>query len=892
MTRQSKNTRIRGLPPRVQLQQKDAATGSFPSNVRIASDNRSGNYFVNYNDINTVDFLDSGVPSGASGPGHLGLEYQPLALYHLDGDLLDRSGNNFNLSLHSGSLQYTDGPFNGSQAFLFDGFNCVTSSIETSLQITGSMTMEAVFKPSVIETPDLPSFGNFIAAMVSAGETLQTNVLYSLIINGDVTLGSVGFFLERAAGSDFIATSTANAIVANTWYHLVVTRDDSSNSTIYLNGQNLGTFKHSKWPEKAGSGNTQKVHIGSTPTGGGNYQQLAFKGAVSNVKIIGRELTQDEVLAEFVKVFPKGGLLGGVGFPIGNKWIENRIGSDLPTSGGMALRGPVRSQIIEDQQFFHFTPGQDLMPFKENDNPALDGLSSTSSFYAEGSPVSLVGEGFAQPLWSKTKIQIPLPVVPGSSANTISTYISGGHNVTLNSDPASGSVDKGFGPFPTTGGFVNLSYPMAYYNFNTQRWEGVGRGEAYCYTGRFSTRNGSVDVAPFYSTMCAGFSQGLVSQREGILNPGISGAFEYIAGAGQPIANFGFPFDARYHATSSQLLKMSNYISEPFLVEKIVIDFSGSFQFNSENYTTGTIVPSVNTVISSAFPGAINNFFILVQRMPYSFKTSLGIESGPSFTTDIALNSTLPTRVTLSNAAGATFVNSIREVLTFGGVSSFAANTPTSVTRQGNVGGSLILNASLASKNPKQLMTRDVVFESTRSMVENLTPLNWSGSFRMEIGSRNPTRVFDLFGIIEYGNDPEIASMDTKFDFGGRSGLGVLFPSGRDLISPIVNVQAEAFATNGRTLKTVVLANPDLHYRFGGYILKPEDSLIIGWQQPIPMTLTVDFSSRHVNDGIFSSMTFNSANITLYGSLLREGKEYHDTLNQLLTSNTVHEVIE
>lgn len=887
----------------MQLEQRDALTGSYPSISRLASDNRSGVYDVNFNDNFTVNFTSINQATTLAGPPRkLGLEYNPIALYKFDGDIKDNSGNGFDLSVHSGSLQFANGPFVNSRAVFFDGFNSLSSSIESALQITGPVTIEAVFKPSIIETPALPAFGNFIASVGGVGETLDTNVLYSLVINLSNKTGSVGFDLERSTGADYMGSTAADTIEANRWYHLAVARNSSEQSTVYLNGENLGTFSHAGFPEKAGAGNVQKLFVGTQPTGGGNYQQLAFKGWVATLKIIDRELSQEEILEEYERVFPEG-ILGGTGFPIGSPWTINRTANDLPTTKSIAIPGPVRSQAIEGQSYFHFTPGQNLKPFKENDNPALDGLASTSSFYAVGSPINQVGEGFDQPLWSKSKIEINLPVSPGTAPNTIQTFVSGGYNTVTNPDPASGSVQKTEGGPVTSNGFgnVGLSYPMAYYNFDAERWEGIGRGEALCYNASFRGKTGVDRVSPFPYTATVGFSQGLVTQREGVLDPGVSGAFEYMAGAGQPISNFGFPFDARYHATSSQTLKVSNLINEPFVVEKIVVDFSGAFAFSSTNFTTETIVRTStinpNTVISAAFPAAINNFFMLVQRKPFSYNVSLPIEARQGFNSvqsDIFLDAKLPTAVTLSNAAGATQVNTIREVLTFGGVSSLAANAPTNVFREGNVGDGLIINALPATENPKKLMTRDVVFQSTADMLNDLTALNWSGSFRMEVGSRNPTQVEELFGINESGNAVLVAIgwADTKNDFGGRNGLGVTRPGGRDLISPIAAIDVLARADNNRTIKEVILANSASHYRFGGYILKPGDELVFGWQQPIPMTLTEGFQSRHVNDGILSTMTFKGAKVTIYGSLLREGKEFHDTLNQLLTSEGVHEVIE
>ena len=46
-----------------------------------------------------------------------------------------------------------------------------------------------------------------------------------------------------------------------------------------------------------------------------------------------------------------------------------------------------------------------------------------------------------------------------------------------------------------------------------------------------------------------------------------------------PTDAFGFPFHPKYHATGSQTLKASSLVDRPFLVEKIVYEFSGSSDF-------------------------------------------------------------------------------------------------------------------------------------------------------------------------------------------------------------------------------------------------------------------------------------------------------------------------
>ena len=70
----------------------------------------------------------------------------------------------------------------------------------------------------------------------------------------------------------------------------------------------------------------------------------------------------------------------------------------------------------------------------------------------------------------------------------------------------------------------------------------------------------------------------------------------------------------------------------------------------------------------------------------------------------------------------------------------------------------------------------------------------------------------------------------------------------------------------------------------------PDDDLILGWQYP--MIWHMHSGSPGAADDRFNSMTpFGQAHLHIYGSLVSDGKEKHNHLNQNITSNAVHEVI-
>ena len=90
------------------------------------------------------------------------------------------------------------------------------------------------------------------------------------------------------------------------------------------------------------------------------------------------------------------------------------------------------------------------------------------------------------------------------------------------------------------------------------------------------------------------------------------------------------------------------------------------------------------------------------------------------------------------------------------------------------------------------------------------------------------------------------------------------------------------------------------------YLLMPGDNLVLGWCLPFPdrfrgktvyFSPFIKYSNITINDGqpLRSIMNFNNnktSKIILYGSYITEGKENNNSINQLLSSETIHEVIE
>ncbi len=585
----------------------------------------------------------------------------------------------------------------------------------------------------------------------------------------------------------------------------------------------------------------------------------------------------------------------GIGFTEDSIWLLNSASNDL--TGSIITTGSVRSQVIEGLPFFHFTPGQESTPFRDNDQPAVDGKSTNDSFFATGSSPLLVGEGFSSPLWSKNKIEIDISVATPCSA---SLYVSGAWWSTLATPPS------------TTYG---KSFEMLYYNFDQKIWQGIGKGIPYGFAHDGSALGTGV---PFENDAMFGFSPGIVNLRAlgNDFKTQVTGVFEWQASAGQPFTNLGYPYHPKYHATGSQLLNLSDYITEAYLLEKIVIELSAAYTIFSNTYNTAsyyipgippTIPPTtITSITQSTIPAAVNNIFILNQRRPIKYSYSERMENSTWPYDDAMITASLPIQYQLTPSNNLTYVDTVRDIVTWGGISSFAANISTDSYRAGTP---VYANAPVPAQteNTKELMTRECVFSSNVEAHDDLTPLSWEGRVYMELPAKSPIRIDrnpeinpvnppdNAFSTYYAGDNSGAGVMDLKFSGGGRNALGITVPNGRNYITPVAQIQKNGSFQNIYTgFKENILVFNEDRYRYNPYILLPTDQLIIGWQQPIlNLIVTLPGTSYNINNGIFSEIKFlpGPAKITLYGSYIREGREYNDSLNQLLSSDGIHEVI-
>ena len=225
---------------------------------------------------------------------------------------------------------------------------------------------------------------------------------------------------------------------------------------------------------------------------------------------------------------------------------------DLTLSKDIIAPGIVRKGVSDN--FLAYT--QPRATTEDAYAPFVDSaviLDEDDEFFDEGVPETLI-ENFNSPLRDKVMIVIDVDPVESTGFG----WATG--QAKSESDATSGV----YSPRP--------QHIMVYYNFADRKWEGL-RG----ITGNLNegATGGSGLLIGQYETALrefpVGFSRGVELNSEGLKS------------ACRPIDTYGFPFHPKFHATGSQTLRMGDYIDAPFVFEKYVLEFSGSYS-NGRQY--------------------------------------------------------------------------------------------------------------------------------------------------------------------------------------------------------------------------------------------------------------------------------------------------------------------
>ena len=769
MSRTLKGTRARGLPPKVLLSQRQDATGSFPTVWRTASDNRTGKYPVFFNDNKVVPFnqyeaadYDSNFLIKAADDVAAGVRYvekvENIGAVETGGTKTVTYPTAFAGSpiVVISELSSANGDSSQNVNVFLSASNLNNFTVKFSSQFTGSFVYRAAYDPSpgtlrVVERkPRYPNaFTRFTVKQTALTASNTTDITFN-DFGDDTAENFVTFFDDSGNGQ------------ADIWPNITT----QTRTLVALTASSIATatveFQRFHGLHNRGIIYPLGMNQSAILTGLSQENQIEMYGSVSFIS--GAVVNQP------------------------TKWI--------------VASGSMKKNVADT--FVTFTPGQNIQSFRDNANPAIDGKISSSAnginpFYATGSAVGVTGQGFQQPLWSKSKIEIDLTPSVTQTFTASFGYTAAG------------------------------SYPMFYWNPSTKQYEGLGNG-----VGLESDTADLAGLKNFLEEKPIGFGGCL--DNGGLQTGLIDYAFKIRT---RPISNFGFPYHPKFEATSSQLIDMNNYISEPFLLEKILLEFSGSISIPNS--------PSTNSCIQT--------FFLLNQRS-YILSKSIG-EQIISYATGTLL-APWTASFTTSSYSGQTYRDLVDYMqVAFYKTDGYGPNGLAQSPRELNFFGT-----------PDAIGPTNFIISSSCK-----SPIKFKEGLQMFFSGATTSKMFFV----------------EKSEFPGRN--GVYEVNGREWVTSYENpaiVGTGSYALGSGPLNIININNN--YTKLNPYILLPTDKLTFGGQLPL--------SIFGILAGDRSSITFSPQGInkiTLYGSSLRVNpetnqlEEHHDTLNQLLSSDSIHE---
>lgn len=446
------------------------------------------------------------------------------------------------------------------------------------------------------------------------------------------------------------------------------------------------------------------------------------------------------------------------------------------------------------------------------------------------------------------------------------------------------------GPFYGSGstGFV-------YYNFDLKRWEDIGLTEQYrghmgdisstLITSTAAIQYPELTASSYFMSQFRGSPTTYGAQRspqnpdtEEVLNIYNTLGYGYI---GSPTWFFDAPNATRYHATSSQTLKLSNYIRQPFLLEEI--EFTIPISATRKNGGLGLFD------IAETSPRDMDSlvFFIYRQTSGALLNSKRKIIS---YGTTTFYNSKIRQADSLSfsdNILSASVVELHKPVVFFDhGLSPTASFASSEITQTLNF---KIEPLNTAHQNTLSTTINNQYYSisGSRSLSYKIGSLGWEGSDT------------DQFLSDELPLKSYIAGGGGFLPFKRFIGVRNTSPFADPNTQNVKNLNADPrlvykaavssdFSYFGNSLFNEPAKTP--------YILFPNDEIIICAESLVcgvssSVGTGYDSSYLAVTSSIHRILS-GSARVTLYGSLVQNNQEkLFNSLNQNLVSPAIHELV-
>ena len=849
------------LPPRVLLRQLDNATGSYPTVLRMGDKDRTGNYKRSFDDNYTINFgkkiKDAFELVNKEGSGTLGFSKEIRS---------DRWTHSVGMEIRQEILSTTSIEEKGNGALVF-------SSGETS-----AASGRWIQTKDKIKNPRVK-----LRLMIGPYNQDRTTLRYGLgLVSGTPT------DVLKIQIDDNVSFSSPTDI-----------------KTIQNNIANILTQPATRTAARSSSDAARKIieidlYPADFPGDAGAFYLRIIQDSVSNKDNVIWALSEIEIDYHDEE---------NISYPLminTDSIVGQKIVSASVTAPHIAptLKGPGRSISGISDVHLSFTPGEDISAFNDNSHFFDD----TSIFFSQGTDPNIL-PGFSSPVSNKTIIEVDL------SANEQTTF---GMDSRTAVESTGGSFWQ-YGSYLENDPTVKQQL-MVYWNKDLKRWEKIAQG---------ISGNSALQVGPPPSPLqnmihsgALGFSSlGMVSTGSAVtLSNQTPVNQDALFSYARPTSTFGFPFEGKYEATSSQAIKAKDLgITKPFLLEKCSISFESKFEFASNPFDSGSRSYSLQGGISPnllSWPSLttradnqkvyIPTFFILRQgkdilNASIEYETELsGTRTGTQRTVSIP-----DPAVHLSTAPAETSIVSVdtsRELITYGQMTMFVSGVANSVIiREGTSFrhtqfdiDKMISNGLGRDKNVNILsMTGQSNFDETTSQLAAIT-----GTFNINFPCRATSRIENTSYLsVVLTNSAGTRTPGAAFlgnTLGGR-GDGSLAASSRTLVNGYGSFKPGEkylhFSHDGIS-SPISLTPPaaDTIDSISPYIILPEDEIVLGWQYPIPANIL--YSAPGKSDVFLNTMSlFGNSKLKLIGSIIKNKKEYHEGLNQNLSSNTIHEIV-
>ena len=581
-------------------------------------------------------------------------------------------------------------------------------------------------------------------------------------------------------------------------------------------------------------------------------------------------------------------------------------------SGEFVITGGISKSNVQD--YLEDNQKSYVAPFTENKLFENDPGSDTDQFFTVGSSVQDVGEGFKQSLKSKTQIRLSFNV---------------DHKTTM------------FG----------ASSSIYYFNANTKRWQYPTASFA---SGQFDIANPYQDanekrlmeVDRAFNAFGFNISSGSSTNRSLIpysTDGELGNSWDKNKEIECLIKEYqkSVQVDQRYSANSNESFSIP--IQQPFLLEKAVIELpieAGPGWFNDKtkcfipiisgsNLTDGspTLAPLYSTTVYPNFgfdvggPGVTVALFNQIATSPTKTRRDLILSGTITHQFDNTAE------IVYSNSPDICLEGNIWQINPQG---FNAYGTPTHVINPTLSGsgyfftGSATLKCQAAISNGT--LIRDTIYMNHSLQVgpnvlfKDYTTGSLETVFNTPKWKIKGTGSGEPFNIVSHGYGQfggiRLRYLSSVNNLGrGCSGFQ---PSGRSILGKeyVTTQGISDFFDNPfylyksdnilNDLKSIVTNNPNTAQWFyatslinksttktSPYLLLPGDKLVLSVSKSRPVFFSTKISSPYTSGSIQHDikLTTGSINITLYGSLVANGREFHDTLNQSLASDAVHEVV-